>query len=71
MPGKKMKKGVYEMNHPNMMKPSYEMNHPNMMKPAYEMGHSPKEMKDSPMPMRGHGKTTKAGRPVILKHMSS
>ena len=46
------------------MKP-YEMGHsPN------EMGHSPKEMKH-PMPMKGHGKATKAGRPAILRHMSS
>ena len=62
MPGKK----PYNMAHsPEMMKP-YEMGHsPN------EMGHSPKEMKHSSMPMKGHGKATKAGRPTILKHMSS
>jgi hypothetical protein len=67
MPGKK----PYNMAHsPEMMKP-YEMGHsPEMMKP-YEMGHSPKEMKHSPIPMKGHGKATKAGRPAILKHMSS
>ena len=52
-------------------KKPYNMAHsPEMMKP-YEMGHSPKEMKHSPIPMKGHGKATKAGRPTILKHMSS
>ena len=62
MPGKK----PYNMAHsPEMMKP-YEMGHS-----PEKMGHSPKEMKHSPMPMKGHGKATKAGRPTILKHMSS
>jgi hypothetical protein len=57
---------------PEMMKP-YEMGHsPEKMGHSPEkMGHSPKEMKHSPMPMKGHGKATKAGRPAILKHMSS
>ena len=73
MPGKskKIKEMGYEGGYPmmedkpaNMMRP-YEMGHsPN------EMGHSPKEMKH-PMPMKGHGKATKAGRPAILRHMSS
>ena len=62
MPGKK----PYNMAHsPEMMKP-YEMGHS-----PEKMGHSPKEMKHSPMPMKAHGKATKAGRPVIIKHMSS
>ena len=60
MPGKKKKKGAYEMNHPNMMKP-YQMGHsPN------EMGHSPKQMKHSPMPMKG----PYTMRPSILNQMS-
>ena len=61
MPGK-----LYKMEDKAMMMKPYEMGHsPN------EMGHSPKEMKHSPMPMKGHGKATKAGRPAILRHMSS
>ena len=61
MPGK-----LYKMEDRAMMMKAYEMGHsPN------EMGHSPKEMKHSPIPMKGHGKATKAGRPTILKHMSS
>ena len=69
MPGKK----PYNMAHsPEMMKP-YEMGHsPEKMGHSPEkMWHSPKEMKHSSMPMKGHVKATKAGRPAILKHMSS
>jgi len=45
------------------MKP-YQMDDPNMMKP-YQMGHSPKEMKHSPMPMKGPYNM----KPGILRHM--
>jgi len=62
MPGKK----PYNMEDKAMMMKPYEMGHS-----PEKMGHSPKEMKHSPMPMKGHGKATKAGRPAILKHMSS
>ena len=61
---KKIKEMGYEGGYPMMGdKPA------NMMKP-YQMGHSPKEMKYSSMPMKGHGKATKAGRPSILDRMS-
>jgi|TARA_Y100000033_G_scaffold48193_1_gene54663 hypothetical protein len=62
MPGKKL----YNMEDKAMMMKPYEMGHS-----PEKMGHSPKEMKHSSMPMKGHGKATKAGRPAILKHMSS
>ena len=52
-------------------KKPYNMDDKAMMMKPYEMGHSPKEMKHSSMPMKSHGKATKAGRPTILKHMSS
>tara|TARA_Y100000004_G_scaffold97292_1_gene108902 strand:- start:963 stop:1118 length:156 start_codon:yes stop_codon:yes gene_type:complete len=35
------------------------------MKGAYEMGHSPKEMKHSPMPMKGPYNM----KPAVLRHM--
>ena len=58
MPGKKMKKGAYEMNHPNMMKP-------------YQMGHSPKQMNH---PMNAKHPNMMKGpytmRPSILNQMS-
>jgi len=49
----------------------YKMEDKAMMMKPYEMGHSPKEMKHSSMLMKGHGKATKAGRPAVLRHMSS